>query len=285
MAELEDAAEHTATVSPYSLAAKGLPSVCETAALAAAGRSSRLLVPRVATRGGDLRHCRGRWADDRAFHRRRPGCGRSHHACAAAISSRAARCASTPARSCRRRCSPIARKARASSTRRRCRSTRSMAEFVQAHEAGMDVARLHSGDLSIWSALGEQLRRLDAQGIPYTITPGVPAFAAAAAALGQELTLPEVAQSVVLTRTPGRATAMPPTRDALRVRGDAGDARDPSLDPGACIGGRGADPELRRRVSGRRRLSRELAGRAHRARDARDDRRRGREGARSSARR
>lgn len=85
------------------------------------------------------------------------------------------------------------------------------AEFVQAHEAGVDVARLHSGDLSIWSALGEQLRRLDAQGIPYTITPGVPAFAAAAAALGQELTLPEVAQSVVLTRTPGRASAMPPT--------------------------------------------------------------------------
>jgi precorrin-4/cobalt-precorrin-4 C11-methyltransferase len=86
-----------------------------------------------------------------------------------------------------------------------------VAEFVRAAEAGQDVARLHSGDLSIWSALGEQLRRLDALGLPYTITPGVPAFAAAAAALGQELTLPEVAQSVVLTRTPGRASAMPPT--------------------------------------------------------------------------
>jgi precorrin-4/cobalt-precorrin-4 C11-methyltransferase len=75
---------------------------------------------------------------------------------------------------------------------------------------GEDVARLHSGDLSIWSALGEQLRRLDALGIDYTVTPGVPAFAAAAAALGRELTLPEVSQSVVLTRTPGRASSMPP---------------------------------------------------------------------------
>lgn len=85
------------------------------------------------------------------------------------------------------------------------------AEFVRAHEGDEDVARLHSGDLSIWSALGEQLRRLDALGIPYTITPGVPAFAAAAAALGRELTVPEVAQSVVLTRTSGRASAMPET--------------------------------------------------------------------------
>jgi len=83
------------------------------------------------------------------------------------------------------------------------------AEFVAAHAAGQDVARLHSGDLSVWSAMGEQLRRLSKLGIPYTITPGVPAFAAAAAALGRELTLPEVAQSVVLTRTSGRASAMP----------------------------------------------------------------------------
>jgi precorrin-4/cobalt-precorrin-4 C11-methyltransferase len=85
-----------------------------------------------------------------------------------------------------------------------------VAECQQATDRRVDVARLHSGDLSIWSALGEQLRRLDAAGIPYTITPGVPAFAAAAAALAQELTLPEVAQSVVLTRTSGRASAMPP---------------------------------------------------------------------------
>ncbi|GBR10346.1 precorrin-4 C(11)-methyltransferase [Acetobacter oeni] len=83
-------------------------------------------------------------------------------------------------------------------------------EIVAAHDAGQDVARLHSGDLSVWSAMGEQLRRLRALGIPYDITPGVPSFAAAAAALGAELTLPGVAQSVVLTRTSGRATPMPP---------------------------------------------------------------------------
>lgn len=82
-------------------------------------------------------------------------------------------------------------------------------EFVKAHAAGLDVARLHSGDLSIYSALAEQLRRLDRRGIPYTLVPGVPAFAAAAAALGCELTVPEIAQSVVLTRMPGRASAMP----------------------------------------------------------------------------
>ena len=85
-----------------------------------------------------------------------------------------------------------------------------VAEFEAAHRAGHDVARLHSGDLSVWSAVGEQLRRLDALHIPYTLTPGVPAFAAAAAALKRELTLPEVAQSLVLTRTSGRASAMPP---------------------------------------------------------------------------
>ena len=84
-----------------------------------------------------------------------------------------------------------------------------MAEISAAHAAGHDIARLHSGDLSLWSAMGEQLRRLRAQDIPYTVTPGVPAFAAAAAALGAELTLPGLAQSVVLTRTPGRASAMP----------------------------------------------------------------------------
>ena len=83
------------------------------------------------------------------------------------------------------------------------------AELVAAHAAGKDVARLQSGDLAVFSALAEQLRRLDARGIPYTLTPGVPAFAAAAAALGRELTVPEVAQSVVLTRVPGRASQMP----------------------------------------------------------------------------
>jgi len=84
-----------------------------------------------------------------------------------------------------------------------------IAECRAAHEAGLDVARLHSGDLSVWSAMGEQIRRLKAEGIPVSVTPGVPSFAAAAAALGAELTLPGVAQSVVLTRTPGRASSMP----------------------------------------------------------------------------
>lgn len=84
-----------------------------------------------------------------------------------------------------------------------------IAEIRRAHEAGQDVARLHSGDLSVWSAMGEQMRRLRAEAIPVSVTPGVPAFAAAAAALGAELTLPGLAQSVVLTRTPGRASTMP----------------------------------------------------------------------------
>lgn len=84
-----------------------------------------------------------------------------------------------------------------------------IAEMAAADAAGQDVARLHSGDLSIWSACGEQMRRLDALRIPYTVTPGVPAFAAAAASLKRELTLPGVAQSLVLTRTSGRASAMP----------------------------------------------------------------------------
>ena len=83
------------------------------------------------------------------------------------------------------------------------------AEFMSAHGKGLDVARLQSGDLSIYSALAEQLRRLSQRGIPYTLTPGVPAFAAAAAALECELTVPEVAQSVVLTRVGGRASRMP----------------------------------------------------------------------------
>jgi precorrin-4/cobalt-precorrin-4 C11-methyltransferase len=83
------------------------------------------------------------------------------------------------------------------------------AEFVAAHDAGLDVARLHSGDLSFYSAVAEQIRRLERHNIPYTLTPGVPAFAAAAAAIGCELTVPEVAQSVVLTRMPGRASRMP----------------------------------------------------------------------------
>ena len=84
-----------------------------------------------------------------------------------------------------------------------------IAEMAAAHEAGQDVARVHSGDPSLYGAIGEQIRRLDALGIDYTITPGVPAYAAAAAALGCELTLPEVSQTVVLTRTAMKASPMP----------------------------------------------------------------------------
>ncbi|HKM65227.1 MAG TPA: precorrin-4 C(11)-methyltransferase [Acidisphaera sp.] len=80
---------------------------------------------------------------------------------------------------------------------------------LDAHARGQDVARLHSGDLSIYSAVAEQVRRLERHGVKCSFTPGVPAFAAAAAALGRELTVPTVAQSVVLTRVPGRASAMP----------------------------------------------------------------------------
>ena len=83
------------------------------------------------------------------------------------------------------------------------------AEFVAAYEAGLEVVRLQSGDLAVFSALAEQLRRLEKHGIPYTLTPGVPVFAAAAAAIGRELTVPEVAQSVVPTRVAGRASRMP----------------------------------------------------------------------------
>ncbi|MFZ0609033.1 MAG: precorrin-4 C(11)-methyltransferase [Xanthobacteraceae bacterium] len=95
------------------------------------------------------------------------------------------------------------------------------AEFARAHAAGHDIARLQSGDLSIYSALAEQLRRLDRRGIPYTLTPGVPAFAAAAAALQCELTVPEVAQSVVLTRVSGRASRMP-EREQLATFAESG---------------------------------------------------------------
>lgn len=94
-------------------------------------------------------------------------------------------------------------------------------EYVAAHAAGQDVARLHSGDLSVYSAVAEQVRRLERRGIPYTLTPGVPAFAAAAAALRAELTVPEVAQSVVLTRVSGRASAMP-EREKLATFAESG---------------------------------------------------------------
>ena len=84
-----------------------------------------------------------------------------------------------------------------------------IAEMQRADAERKDVARVHSGDISLYGTVAEQMRRLDALGIAYDLTPGVPAFAAAAAALGTELTLPDVAQTVILTRTAVRASAMP----------------------------------------------------------------------------
>ena len=88
-----------------------------------------------------------------------------------------------------------------------------MAEIEAARDRGEDVARVHSGDPSLYGAIAEQIRRLDALGVPFEIVPGVPAFAAAAAALGRELTVPEVAQTVVLTRTAMKSSAMPQGED------------------------------------------------------------------------
>jgi precorrin-4/cobalt-precorrin-4 C11-methyltransferase len=95
-------------------------------------------------------------------------------------------------------------------------------ELADAHAAGQDVARLHSGDPSIYSALAEQCRRLDDLGIDYEIVPGVPAFAAAAAALGRELTVPGVAQTVILTRVATLSTAMPPGEDLQTLSASGG---------------------------------------------------------------
>jgi precorrin-4/cobalt-precorrin-4 C11-methyltransferase len=92
-----------------------------------------------------------------------------------------------------------------------------IAEMVAAESRGQDVARLHSGDPSLYGAIAEQMRRLDALGIFYEIVPGVPSFAAAAAALKRELTIPELTQTVILTRTSTRASAMPPAEDLQRL--------------------------------------------------------------------
>jgi len=93
--------------------------------------------------------------------------------------------------------------------------------LAAAHAAGQDVARVHSGDPCLYGAIGEQIRRLDALAIPWEIVPGVPAFAAAAAALGRELTLPTVAQTVILTRTSTRSSPMPEGED-LETLGRSG---------------------------------------------------------------
>ena len=83
------------------------------------------------------------------------------------------------------------------------------AQIVAAHQRGENVARVHSGDPSLYGAIAEQIRRLKGEGIDYQIIPGVPAYTAAAAALGTELTVPEVAQSIVLTRVSMQSTGMP----------------------------------------------------------------------------
>jgi len=90
-------------------------------------------------------------------------------------------------------------------------------EMRSAHAAGHEVARVHSGDPSLYGAIAEQIRRLDALAIPYDVTPGVPAFAAAAAAMARELTLPEISQTVVLTRTAVRSSPMPPGQDLKTI--------------------------------------------------------------------
>ena len=92
-----------------------------------------------------------------------------------------------------------------------------IAEIEAAHKAGQDVARVHSGDPSLYGAIAEQMRRLDALGIAYDVTPGVPAFAAAAAALKTEFTLPEVAQTVIITRTSMQSSAMPPGEELEKL--------------------------------------------------------------------
>lgn len=96
-----------------------------------------------------------------------------------------------------------------------------MAEIEAAHARGEDVARVHSGDPSLYGAIAEQIRRLKEKDIPFDVTPGVPAFAAAAAALGQELTVPEIAQTVILTRTTMKSSDMPKGED-LETLGKSG---------------------------------------------------------------
>ena len=134
-----------------------------------------------------------------------------------------------------------------------------VAHIADAHTQGLDVARLHSGDPSLYGAIAEQMRRLDALGIPYDVTPGVPSFAAAAAALGCELTLPEIVQTVILTRTATRSSPMPDGERLEKLAATGATlAIHLSVDqPRACRSR--ADPILRRRLPGGRRLPRQLA--------------------------
>ena len=121
-----------------------------------------------------------------------------------------------------------------------------IAEIQDAHARGLNVARVHSGDPSIYGATAEQMRRLDALGIDYDVTPGVSAYAAAAAALKRELTLAGVGQTVIITRTAVRASGMP-------------QGEDPSVDQQSGEGRAGINAPLWRGLSGRDRVSRRLA--------------------------
>ena len=157
-------------------------------------------------------------------------------------------------------------------------------ELRAAHARGDDVARLHSGDLSIYSALGEQTRRLDELGIPWDVTPGVPAFAAAAAALRGELTLPGVAQTVILTRHSRQSTAMPAGRGAGLAGRARHDARAAPRGPGARRDRRDAHAALRRRLPGGVVARASWPDELILTRHARDDRRRGARGRRAQDR-
>ena len=157
-----------------------------------------------------------------------------------------------------------------------------VAELKAAHDAGHDVARLHSGDLSIFSAAAEQMRRLDELEIPWDVTPGVPAFAAAAAALKRELTIPGVAQTVILTRYGRRASKMPAGERLADLAEHRATLVDPPRDAGDRGDRRGAHAALRRRLRGGRRRARVVARRARPDRHARDDRRAGSRGGRQA---
>ena len=120
----------------------------------------------------------------------------------------------------------------------------------EAHEAGRSVARVHSGDPSLYGAIGEQIRRLVELGIDYDITPGVPAYAAAAAALGQELTLPGISQTVVLTRTTMRSSDMPKPGNPRHTRIVGSDAGHPPFREEHPIRRGEPDTPLRRGLPG-----------------------------------
>ncbi len=136
-----------------------------------------------------------------------------------------------------------------------------IAEMEAAHAKGLDVARVHSGDPAIYGAVAEQMRRLDKLGIPYDVVPGVPAFAGAAAKLKTELTLPEIAQTVIITRTGMKASAMPKGEE-LETLGRSGATLAIHLSIRNLAYVREAlEPYLRRGLPRRHRLPRHLAGR------------------------